>query len=186
MGGRHPFQVLTESGQARAFAIMALLAVLVMVTLQVVGMPLQTGAAPSGIVSFELAGDLPAARAILASWDQTAQIHAALSLGADYLFLVAYAAAIGLACVLVARNMTARSPALAALGVGLAWAQWAAAALDALENYALIRLLLGSTQEMWPLMAKWCAIPKFALVAAGLLYALLGALVVVALRARRT
>jgi hypothetical protein len=183
---RHPFEGLTASGQARAFAVMALLAILMMVTLQVVGTPLQTDTAPSGIVSFELAGDLPTAQAILASWDQTTQIHAALSLGADYLFMLAYAAAIGLACVLVARNWAVRSPALAALGAVLAWAQWGAAALDALENVALIRLLLGSTREIWPAMARWCAIPKFALVAAGLLYAILGALAVMALRARRT
>jgi hypothetical protein len=186
MGVRHPFEGLTESGQARALAVMALLAIVVMFNLQVVGTPLQTDAAPSGIVSFELAGDLPTAQAILAAWDQTAQIHAALSLGADYLFMLAYAAAIGLACVRVGQSLAPHGPALATLGAVLAWLQWGAAALDALENYALIRLLLGSTRQIWPLMAKWCAIPKFALVAAGLLYAILGALAVMALRARRT
>jgi hypothetical protein len=182
---RHPFVWLTETGQARAFFLMALLAIIVMANLQIVGAPLQTDAAPSGIISFELAGDQPTAQAILGSWDAQARVYAGLSLGADYLFMLAYAEAIGLACVLVARWLVLRSPALAWLGVALAWAQWGAAGLDALENYALIRLLLGSEQAYWPVMAKWCAIPKFALVAAGLLYAVLGALAALALRARR-
>ncbi len=185
MGTRHPFAWLSEPGQTRACAVAALLAIVVMVNLQIVGAPLQTEAAPSGIISFELAGDLPAAQAILASWNAQAKIQAGLSLGADYLFMLVYATAIGLGCVLVARLFASRSPTLAFVGGFLAWAQWGAAALDALENYALIRLLLGSVQAYWPAMAKWCAIPKFALVAAGLLYAVLGALVAMVPRSRK-
>ena len=63
---------------------------------------------------------------------------------------------------------------LAALGATLAWAQFGAAALDAVENYALIRLLLGDRSPRWPPLARWCALPKFAIVAAGLVYVLVG------------
>ena len=56
-------------------------------------------------------------------------------------------------------------------------------ALDAVENLALIQLLRGSTWEPWPALARACAIPKFAIVAAGLLYVAVGSLAL--LRARR-
>jgi hypothetical protein len=184
MALRHPFVWLTEAGQARAFVVMALLAIFVMANLQIVGTPLQTSAAPAGIVSFELAGDLPTAKAILVGWDQEAQIHAALSLGADYLFMLTYAVAIGLGCVLVARRLSARLRIWALLGVALAWAQWGAAGLDALENYALIRLLQGSLQTYWPAVARWCAIPKFAVVGVGLVYVAVGGMVALAVRPR--
>jgi hypothetical protein len=60
------------------------------------------------------------------------------------------------------------------LGTLLAWAQFGAALLDALENYALIQVLLGSQQALWPVVARWCAIPKFLIVAAGLVYVGIG------------
>jgi len=42
------------------------------------------------------------------------------------------------------------------------------------ENYALIQVLLGSQQALWPAVARWCAIPKFLIVAAGLVYVGIG------------
>ncbi len=171
-----PFDDLAPAQQKRAFIVFLVLALLVMVTLQVLGRPLVTPAAPAGIVSFELAGDPSTARQIVASWTETARVDAGFNLGLDYLFLVAYSTAIALGSALVARRLLPRAPRLAALGAALAWAQYAAALLDALENYALIRILLGSTATYWPAVARICAVPKFALVAAGLLYVLLGAL----------
>jgi hypothetical protein len=58
----------------------------------------------------------------------------------------------------------------------LAWAQFAAALLDVVENYALIRVLLGTEQAIWPVIARWCAMPKFIIVALGLIYVIAGAL----------
>ena len=79
-----------------------------------------------------------------------------------------------LGCAVVARGLSWRSARAAALGVGLAWALFAAALLDAVENYALIQLLLGASSEHWAPLAGWCALPKFAIVAAGLVYLLAG------------
>ena len=59
----------------------------------------------------------------------------------------------------------------------LVWAQFVAMLLDATENYALIRVLLGLTGSqpaLWPMVARWCAIPKFIIVGAGLLYLIVG------------
>lgn len=143
--------------------------------MQVIGGPLQTSAAPAGIVSFEFAGTLENAQQMLASWDQEQQVRAGLSLGLDYLFLVIYSTAIALACFRVAGRWGTVQPLLAATGLWLGRGQWLAAGLDALENVALIYLLLGSQNSLWAPLAWGCAAVKFAIVAAGFLYVLLGA-----------
>jgi len=171
---RHPFEWLTVAGQKRAFVVTTILALLVMATLQVLGGPLRTAAAPASIISYELAGTLARAQDMVASWGERERVFAGLGLGVDYLFMVAYASAIGLGCVLVARGLFERGRGLARFGVLLAWGQWLAALLDALENYGLIRVLLGAQAEFWPVLARWCAIPKFLLVGLGLLYVIVG------------
>ena len=179
---RHPFRWILPLSQPRAFIALLMITLVVMLTLQVLAAPLQTGAAPLGIVSFELAGSMPVSQSILESWGSGGQLYAGLNLGLDYLFLVAYAGAIGLGCALLAQSLSERMRFLSTTGAGLAWAMIAAALLDAMENYALIRVLLGSQQELWPAVARWCAIPKFLIVAAGFLFLLVGALVVLFLR----
>ncbi|MBC7228599.1 MAG: hypothetical protein H5T61_15430 [Thermoflexales bacterium] len=166
----HPFLWLTESGQSRAFVVTSVLALLAMASLQMLDMPLRTAAAPLGIISFQFARDLESARRILTSWGPEARVYAGLSLGLDYLFMAAYACALGLGCVLVARRLGRWGGGLAALGVMFSWGQWLAALLDAVENYALIRLLLGSERALWPALAWGCALPKFLLVGLGVLF----------------
>ena len=170
----NPFGWLSHRAQNRALAALAVVVLALMVAMSSVGRPLVDEAAPFGIVSFEFAGDLEAARAMLASWGERGRLYAALGLGLDYLFLISYATAIALGCAVVARGLSWRSARAAALGVGLAWALFAAALLDAVENYALIQLLLGASSEHWAPLAGWCALPKFAIVAAGLVYLLAG------------
>ncbi len=148
-----------------------------MISLQFIGSPLQTDAAPAGIISFELAGDLAAADEMLDSWGVRGQAYAGLSLGLDYLFLVAYSITIALGCTIVARNLHSRFKFLIGVGVLLSWAQFLAALLDALENYALVRVLLGSDNALWPPVALWSALPKFAFVLLGILYVIAGALI---------
>jgi hypothetical protein len=139
--------------------------------------PLHTQLSPSGIVSFELAGELGLAQSMIQVWGQGGQVYAGLSLGLDYLFMVAYAGCIGLACVLVTQALLGRVEFLSGLGVLLAWAQLGAALLDAVENYALIQLLPGPQRELWPALARGCAMPKFLIVAVGLVYIADGAAV---------
>lgn len=183
-GLRHPFEWLSEASQRRAFILSTLLAVFVMVILQVLGRPLNTEAAPAGIVSFELAGSILAAERMLESWGDAGRVYAGLSLGVDYFFLVTYAVAIGLGCVLVARSLACRSRFLSVVGILLAWAQFGAALLDGLENYALIRVLLGSQHKLWSLLAQWWALLKFFLVALGFVYVIFGAVFVAATKSR--
>jgi hypothetical protein len=78
---------------------------------------------------------------------------------------------------MVSRRLRNRGGGFSNLGIGLAWGQGAAGSLDALENYSLIRVLLGTQIEAWPTIARLAATGKFALVALGLLF-VLAALVV--------
>lgn len=184
MRNRHPFAWLPASGQKRVFIVLLALTLTVMVGLNILGRPLNTEVAPLGIISFELAGGLSQAQRMVRSWGPTGQVYAGLNLGLDYVFMIAYAGCISLGCVLVVRTISRRAEFLSAAGVSLAWAQLGAALLDAVENYALIQVLLGSQQALWPIVARWCAIPKFTIVAAGLVYISLGAVLAVAKKGR--
>ena len=177
MTPRHPFEWISPSAQKSVFWVLLLVTLFIMATLRVLDVPLKTEIAPSGIVSFEFAGELSLARRMVESWGQRGQIVAGLSLGLDYLFLLAYAGSIGLGCVLIGRSVLERGKQLFSIGVLVAWAVLLAAVLDMFENYALIRVLLGSQREMWPMVAKWCALPKFLLVALGLAYIVIGGVV---------
>ncbi len=154
--------------------LLVLTLVLMVVLGVVVDAPLKTPAAPQGIISYELAGSVPAAQAILDSWDQHAKLYAAFSLGLDYLYMPCYALTIGLACAWAARRLGARWHAVGVLGMVLAWGQAAAVLCDATENFALLKMLLAAAVEPWPAVARWCAVIKFAWVIAGLVYALAG------------
>lgn len=179
----HPFEWISPTGQKKAFVPLVILTLVVMTSLQLLGDPLITEAAPAGIVSFEFAGNLAAAQEMVASWGPEGQIYAGLSLGLDYLFLVLYPSAIGLGCVLVAQRLPKQ---LNFWGFALAWAQLPAGVLDAVENFALIQVLLGADLELWPLAAWWCAAPKFLLVIAGLVFFLAGGGAVIFMRVRRS
>ena len=177
----HPLSWLAPTHRRAAFGVLLIATLVVFAAISALDVPLHTAAAPNGIVSFEFAGGPEQAQAILASWDVTARIAAGLSLGVDYLFMVLYALTIGLGCVLVGEKL---GGAAARLAVGLAWGQVLAAVLDAVENWALIRWLLGSRAEFWPSLAAGCATVKFALVGLGLAFVLVGAVVLVLRRGR--
>jgi hypothetical protein len=183
---RSPFEWLCVPVQKAAFIALLVLTLFVGMCLSVLGKPLNTDPAPHGIISFELAGNLACAQRILASWGDTGKVSAGLNLGLDYLFLVAYSGCISLGCVLAARGFSRRIRSLSVVGLVLGWIQYGAALLDAAENYALIRVLLGSKREIWPVVARWCAIPKFLIVAVGIVFVVVGAIIAMAVRPRGT
>lgn len=185
MAPRHPFEWMTASVQKRVFVVYLVITLVLMVSLNMIGAPLMTGVAPAGIVSFELAGELPLAQHMIESWGHTGQVYAGISLGLDYLFIVAYASSIALGSVLVARSLSQQAKFFTAVGVLLAWAQLVAAMFDAIENYALIQVLLGAQYEAWPMIAKWCAVPKFIIIAIGLLYVVIGVVLAIIAKVRR-
>ena len=171
---RHPFESIPVEKRPAAFWGLLAATLVVALLMNLIGAPLITAAAPGGIVTYELAGSVAAIQAILDSWDANAQLHAALSLGFDYVFMLVYGAALSLACLMAATQLRLAGWSLAGLGVPLAWGAWLAAALDAVENLALILLLFGPVADPWPAVARWCAIAKFLLILGCLLYAMFG------------
>lgn len=171
---------LTPAGQKWIFSILFVLALVTLSILNIIDLHLTTPVAPQNIVSFELAGTLSKAQAILEAWGSSGKVYAGLSLGFDFFFIVVYAGAIALACILLARSL--KKPPLVLIGVILAWMQLVAALMDSTENFALIQLLLGSSRELWPSLARSCAIVKFSLVGLGLIYIILGAFLVLVAR----
>jgi len=173
----HPFRYLSAAARRRAFVASIALTAVVALPMARLGAPLTTETAPYGIASFELAGDLATAQAMVESWGEQGRLCAGIQLGLDYLFLVAYATCIALGCTLVSTWLTARAARMARLGVALAWGALLSGALDAVENWALVRVLIDSESAAMPVVAWWCAVPKFLLVLAGLAYCAVGLLV---------
>ena len=169
-----PLNFIPPERRARFFWPLLGLTLLLMAVFAVTGAPLTTEAAPYGVVSFELAGTLENAQRILASWDVETQLRAAFGLGLDYLFMAVYAGTLALGIGMAAGSLRCTGWPLARWGNALSWGVILAAGLDAVENIALLTLLWGTLANPWPALARWCALPKFALIFAGLVYALYG------------
>ena len=165
-----PFGNLSHAARKRMIIISLAVSVILLLAMRNLDTPLRTHTAPRGIVSFELAADYEASQRILGSWSTRAKINAALSLGLDFLFLIVYALFISLSCVQIATALKDDHSIFFHAGVVLAWAQFLAAVLDAVENLALIHLLLNSSHRWLPCLARWCAIIKFSMVGAGLIF----------------
>ena len=149
--------------------------------------PLQTDAAPNGIVSFELAGNPQTARAITDSWKQSSlllsavagqpnpdivnipYLFAAFGLGLDYLFMPVYALALAFGTLLASGR---HHGWIQSLGAVAGYSAFTAALFDAVENYTLLQVLIGNIQPSYPALAAFCAVLKFGLLLFGLCYAL--------------
>lgn len=171
---KNPAVSLLVEKRKPVFWSLFLLTLAIMAVLNLVDQPLITPAAPFGIVSFELAGNDTRAQAILASWDETARLHAAFSLGLDYLFMPAYALTIGLGAWWAGDALKKKRWPLAGLGMPIAAGQALAALFDGVENLGLALILLAGSGAPWAALARGCALAKFGLIFLGLVYAFLG------------
>ena len=183
-----PYLWLSPKAQKITFIIFFILTIILLGCLQIIDTSLQTEEAPMGIVSFQLAGDLSNSLDIIESWndagEETNQFYAGLSLGIDYLFMLAYAISIGLGCILLTKTLIRKkhvlsSSFLPSLSNTLAWGAIIAALLDVIGNYILIRLLLGSTSEMLPVISFWFATFKFLILGIALLYILITLIMII-------
>jgi len=137
--------------------------------------PLKTPTSPNGMMSFQLAGTVARSQAVLDAWDAHTRLVAAFGLGFDYLFMLLYSTTLAFACVMAADAFAAHGSPLARIGIPLAWSMWLAAALDAVENAALLKILLAGTAiAPWPAIAFASSAPKFALIVLGLAYSVTG------------
>ena len=170
---QHPFERISPACRNKLFWIFLAFTLALTILMNLVGAPLINSTAPSGIVSFELAGGVQLASEIIASWDARAQRYAAFGLGLDYVYMLAYASTISLACLWAGQVLRSSGWPLSGAARPLAWGQWLAALLDALENLSLAIILLESVRSPWPELARLCAVLKFALIFLGLVYVFL-------------
>lgn len=133
-------------------------ALVLLVALILVNQPLQTGSAPQGIVSFQMAGTADQAHAILRSWRSDGLVWAQISLWLDFLFIPTYV----LALVQLTRHFTRDRPGVRERMI----ARWirtlfiAAGLSDMAENILLLSNFNPPTDAL-SLSATICALIKY-------------------------
>jgi len=185
----HPLTFVPGEYRKRLFFTFLFLTLSLFAVFRVLDRPLQTPAAPNGIVSFELAGSPLRAQEITNEWKRSSlplsaaagQIDpnivnipyafAAFRLGIDYLFMPAYALALALGTLLVAEK---QSGWFRSLGAVTGYGAFVAAVFDAVENYVLFQILLNRVYSPYPEIAYICASVKFGLLIFGFLYLIAG------------
>ena len=193
----HPLEFVSSNYRKRFFFTFLFLTVILFAIFRVIDQPLRTPVSPNGIVSFELARTQAQAQSIMDVWTgrivifsdgekQNAMpvqpdepftytpiptIHASFGLGIDYLFMPVYAFALAFGTLLAAGR---HSGWLKSLGAVAGYGAFAASLFDAVENYALLTILLGTVESPYPEIAFYCASVKFGLLVFGLIYALAG------------
>jgi MFS family permease len=137
----------------------------------------------TGVIELELMRTTQKAEQVLRDYGSEGRSAARTSLWLDYPYLVSYALFFSLACGAIAdRADRSGRERWAAVGAVLAWGALAAGLFDAVENAALLRVLDGHPEQPYPAIAYLCAVPKFVLSSAALLYIVAGLIV---LRRRR-
>src|SRR5215213_2325018 len=122
---QHPLEFIPNKYCQRLFFTFLALTLILFAIFRLLDQPLQTDAAPNGIVSFELAGNPETARAITDSWKHMhLWLSAAASLGIDYVFMPIYALALGFGTLLAAHRHRGW---IRSLGAVAAYAGFAAA-----------------------------------------------------------
>ncbi len=129
---------------------------------------------PDGIVAFEMVKNIHDARIMIDMWGEKGRVVAAFGLGLDYLFLIAYSLFFGVISFEIGRKLKGRSKLLSAPGYVLSWLILLAAVYDAIENFALIRILTGCQYSLWATTAYYFATMKFTIVIITVVYIVLG------------
>jgi hypothetical protein len=168
---RHPFETWPASHRRAAFLGVAAVSIVVWLLLAWINADIRTDAAPNGQVSLQMAGSAEAATRIVGSWQAEGVMHKiGLSVGFDYVFMVAYGLALAAGCAALAVRCRVRNRSgLAGLGAAAAWGVWIAAGLDAVEN-ALMVPILSDPGSGAPGAVKAFALGKFALLIAAVVF----------------
>lgn len=162
------FQDQKTATKKMLFLLLLLLTLVSAFSIQYFDSFIKSSVAPSGIVSFELAKELPRANLILKDWEaKGVLVVAALSLGVDFLFILAYASFIALLLFLVSYKNTNW---IYKIGKFLITAVLIAGFLDVIENIALINLLIGEKSQFYASLAFYMAFAKFSILGLSILF----------------
>lgn len=149
-------RLLTLLPRRLTLSLLATAALLLVLTL--VNQPLQTGSAPQGIVSFQMAATADQSMAIIRSWRQEGMLWAHVSLWLDFLFIPAYL----ITLIFLTNHLTRDRPGVRERTV----ARWVKALFlgagsgDIAENILLLNNMDPPT-DMLSLSATVCALIKF-------------------------
>lgn len=127
-----------------------------------------------GIIAFEFARTPAKAAAILETWGQEGAAAATVQTWADFAFILAYMASLSGACIWVVRRYPHAYPAWRNAGRAFAWGMLLAGLCDVVENMALLQVLSGAVEARYTQTAYGCALIKFIIVGAALVYFLGG------------
>ena len=128
-----------------------------------------------GIIEFELARTSEQASEYYGQLGEEGRDAARESIYLDYPYLVLYGFLFAMAALVVAARAAERGmDGLARWGRPMAIAGLTAAACDAIENAALLKVLDGHTDQPWPGIAFAFASTKFLLLTVVLLYVVVG------------
>lgn len=111
---------------------------------------------------------------IFESWDEATKARLRTALLWDYLFIFIYPATIATSCFIAGRFLDNKEILSLKYGLIIMCLQLIAAMLDALENFALLRVLRGPIESPWPQTARWCATFKFGIIVLGIVYVAVG------------
>lgn len=167
-----PFSFLSVAVRRQLTPVAIVLAVFMFAHMLWLARPLNTNAAPVGVLSFEFAWSVVNSQKMVTSWGTEGKMLSAFLLGYDFLFPLVYGTAIGLACLGMVESPRPLAPRWAQVGIYLSWGMVAAILLDYIENIALFQILFGNLTPVLPPLAAICAGIKFLLVALGILYVL--------------
>lgn len=167
---RHPLEFIPAHLRKPFFYFFFALTLIIFGVFRQLDLPLQNASAPSGTVSFELAGNVNSSQHIVDSWTADARLFAAFGLGFDYLFMPVYALALSLGLLLASDA----NPRLNLFFAFMGWGAFAAAVFDSVENYALWHILTGGAASPYPQISAICATIKFALLILGLVTLVVG------------
>jgi hypothetical protein len=173
---RHPFERWPRSRRRLALIVLICAAVIPLV-LSTATHPLAEND-PGGrtIVDFELAGSVKETKKILATWESAGVVDNAKRIQLfDIVYPLIYTSALAGGCVAAAGAWRrARAERFATVGIAMAWAAFAGAVFDYVENVGLAVSLWGHPASPWPQLSAVAGSLKFVLTGLALVYALTG------------
>lgn len=145
--------------------VVAALWLLCMIALGITDSYIRHPLTPFGILSFEFISSLSQAKLVFEAWGDMGKTAAAFSLGLDYLYIVLYVILGYLCLIITSEKLAAGNLLFSGVLRFLAKMFPLTGGLDAIENYGLIRLLLGTDSDFWSQLAYWSAAAKFTVLA---------------------
>jgi hypothetical protein len=146
--------------------------ILVTLVMNIISQPLITPATPNGILSLQLAGSIPVAEAILASWPEKEKMTAVIVVMVDFIYVAAYSLTFFLFTSWAKDRFQLLSAFMTNLGTVVTWGIFGAAVMDVIDNIALLVLLMGNFSAVWITTNLMSNYIKFLLISIAMLYIL--------------